>query len=101
MKRMMIALSNEHSGQPSIPAYALLPWSDANEITLPQAPSAEWPASLLLDYAIDRVVRDAIGSGGSMQEALAHLAELAQSLVPHLTEAELDQRVHAQLIANT
>ena len=70
-------------------------------MTLPSVPTADWPASLMLDHAIDRVVRDALSSGRSLQEALARITELAQSIVPQLTEAEIDLRVHAQSIANT
>lgn len=70
-------------------------------MTLPSVPSADWPASLLLDHAIDRIVRDALSSGRSLQEAIARISELAQTLLPQLTEAELDRRVQAQLLANT
>jgi hypothetical protein len=69
-------------------------------MTLPSVPSADWPASMVLDHAIDRVVRDALSSGRSLQEAVARITELAQSILPQLSEAELDQRVHAQLLAN-
>ncbi len=70
-------------------------------MTLPAVPSADWPASLLLDHAIDRVVRDALSSGRSIQEAVARVTELAQTILPQATEADIDRRVHAQVLANT
>ncbi len=70
-------------------------------MTIPAVPSADWPASLMLDHAIDRVVRDALASGRSVQEAVTRITELAQAILPQITEAEIDKRVHAQLLANT
>ena len=72
-----------------------------NGMTLPSIPSADWPASLVLDHAIDRIVRDAIASGRSIQEAVARITEIAEAILPHATEAEIDLRVHAQVLANT
>jgi hypothetical protein len=72
-----------------------------NGMTLPSIPSADWPASLVLDHAIDRIVRDALASGRSIQEAVARITEIAEAILPHATEAEIDLRVHAQLLANT
>ncbi len=70
-------------------------------MTLPAVPSADWPASLVLDHAIDRVVRDALSSGRSFQEAVTRITELAQTILPCATEADIDRRVHAQVLANT
>lgn len=70
-------------------------------MTLPAVPSADWPASLVLDHAIDRIVRDALSSDRSIQEAVARITEIAEAILPHATEAEINQRVHAQLLANT
>lgn len=71
-----------------------------NAMTLPAVPSADWPASLVLDHAIDRVVREALSSGRSLQEAVARVTELANSILPQITDAEIDVRVHAQVLAN-
>jgi len=73
-------------------------WS---ELTPPIVPSAEWPASVLLDHAIDRIIRDSLSSGRSLHEAVSRISELAGTIVPHISEAELDRRVHAQVLANT
>jgi hypothetical protein len=73
---------------------------DWNALTLPAVPAADWPASLLLDHTIDRIVREAIGSGRSLHEAITSVRELARSIVPQLTDAEIDVRVHAQVLAN-
>jgi hypothetical protein len=81
---------------PDVPPGA--PW---NEMRLPQVPAADWPASLALDYAIDRVVREVLSSGRSLQEAIARVTELAETLGPQLTQAEIRRRVHAQMIANS
>ncbi|HEX5165542.1 MAG TPA: hypothetical protein VFV93_09115 [Thermomicrobiales bacterium] len=70
-------------------------------MTLPQLPAADWPAPLALDYAIDRVVREVLGSGRSVQEAITRVTELAEALGPQLTQAEIRKRVHAQMIANS
>ena len=70
-------------------------------MTLPAIPSADWPASLLLDHAIDRIVRDALTSCSSIQDVVARITEIAEAILPHATEAEINQRVHAQLLANT
>ncbi|HYI14751.1 MAG TPA: hypothetical protein VEX37_05140 [Thermomicrobiales bacterium] len=80
---------------------AVPPGAVWNGMTLPAVPAADWPASLVLDHSIDRVVRDALSSGRSIQEAVTRVSELAQTILPHATEAEINQRVHAQLLANT
>ncbi len=85
------------------PAAAPVPLQGAqwNGMTLPDVPTADWPASILLEHAIDRVARDAISSGRSMHEAVAKITELTHSLLPQMSEAELDKRIHAQLLANS
>jgi hypothetical protein len=72
-----------------------------NGMTIPAVPAADWPASLLLDHAIDRIVRDTLSSGRSLQEAVSRISEFASTIVPQISEAELDRRVHAQALANT
>ena len=72
-----------------------------NGLTIPEVPSADWPASVILDHAIDRIIRDCLSSGRSLHEAVSRISELASTIVPQITEAELDRRVHAQAIANT
>lgn len=101
MKRLLKVYPNEPAQDLPGAARIVPPGAAWNGMTLPEVPSAEWPASLLLDHAIDRVVRDALSSGRTLQEALIRVNELAQMLLPHMTEAEINQRVHAQALANT
>lgn len=97
---MMLAHLEECADRPAMPSRVVPPGAAWNGMTLPAVPSADWPASLLLDHAIDRIVREALSSGRSLQEAVARITEVAQSILPQLTEAEIDQRVHAQSLAN-
>ena len=101
MKRVMLAQLEtpvvDHPAAAPIPLQGA-PW---NGMTLPDVPTADWPASILLEQAIDRVARDAISSGRSMHEAVAKITEMTQSLLPQVSEAELDRRIHAQLLANS
>lgn len=84
------------------PAVIQLPpmGTEWNAMTLPVVPSADWPASVLFDHAVDRIVRDVFSSGRSLQEAVVHVTELAHTLLPHISDAEIDERVHAQVLAN-
>jgi hypothetical protein len=86
--------------QPTISSEVPLgaPW---NDMRLPQVAVDGWPASLALDYAIERTVREILGSGRSVQEAIARVTELAETIGPQLTPAEIRRRVHAQMIANS
>ena len=74
------------------------PW---NGMTLPNVPPADWPAALALDHAVDRIVRDALATGRTLQEIVSGVTTMAQSLSLPLTDAEINVRVHAQLMANT
>ena len=74
------------------------PW---NGMTLPNVPLADWPAALALDHAVDRIVRDALATGRTLQEIVSGVTTMAQSLSLSLTDAEINVRVHAQLLANT
>lgn len=101
MKRMMMV----HPDKPAITRAAAAPITPQgaawNGLTLPDVPTADWPASVVLEQAIDRVARDAISSGRSLQEAVARITELTQSLMPQVSEAEIDKRIHAQMMAHS
>ena len=79
----------------------LSPGAAWNGFVLPAVPSADWPASLAFEHGIDRLVRDALATGRSMQEITGSIAALAQSLALSVSETELTRRVHAQVLANT
>lgn len=100
MKRLTMSQPHEATVRTTVVTSIPAMGAEWNGMTLPAAPSADWPASLLLDHAIDRVVREALGSGKSLQEAVARVTEVAHSLLPQLTDAEIDVRVHAQVLAN-
>jgi hypothetical protein len=101
MKRMMTVYHLQPDPSP-VTAPRFVPQGAAwNGMTLPAIPSADWPASLVLDHAIDRIVRDALSSCSSIQEVVARITEIAEAILPQATETEINQRVHAQLLANT
>jgi hypothetical protein len=101
MKRMMTVRPVEPAPPPTTAARVVPPGAAWHVMTIPAVPTADWPASLVLDHTIDRIVRDAISSGRSIQDVVARIIEIAERILPTATEAEIYKRVHAQLLANT
>lgn len=72
-----------------------------NGFVLPSVPSADWPASLHFEQGLDRLVRDALATGRSIQEITFGVSALAKSLALPLSECELTRRVKATVLANS
>jgi hypothetical protein len=101
MKRLKLDTPVTPVESRQVPPVNLAVRADWNGMTIPAVPSADWPASLLLDHAIDRIVRETFSSGRSLHEAVSRITEFASTIVPQITEEEIDRRVHAQALANT
>jgi hypothetical protein len=101
MKRLKLGAPVMPVESRRVPPPNLAARADWNGMTIPAVPPADWPASLLLDHAIDRIVRETFSSGRSLHEAVTRITEFASTIVPQITEEEIDRRVHAQALANT
>ena len=101
MKRLMATTFIELTDRRPLPAGTLPPGAAWQGFVLPAIPSADWPLSLTFDHAIDRFIREAVSANWSVAEMVTGIGAIARSLSLPLNDAEINRRIHAQLVAQT
>lgn len=101
MKRLVLSTICPPTIDDARPGCTLPPGAAWNGFVLPSVPTADWPASVRFEHGLDRLVRDAVATGRTIQDIMTGVSALAQSLALPLSDRELTSRVKAHVLANT